>query len=573
LLTIKSVEYRNFLSTGNVPIKISFDHSCTAISGKNAQGKSTFMDALFFTMYGKTLRKLKKEQIINSINKKDLLVTLELQDGGKSYKIVRGIKPNIFEIYVDDVLREPPAAIKDYQLWLENSVLKMNESVAKQLILLNSTSFVPFMMLAPKQRRSVVEEILDIQVFSTISTLIRGRSTILSTKYNDLISEISLLTNSIKLKQEHLADIGEKKENLIKEKQDRIVELKKDIAEIHTNISKANQEISENNHKISDAATKRQNRAELDKILSDISTKQVRLKKHVEFVQNNSSCPTCQQEIGDDFRERTVNETNSETASLQATIDKATTMLKEFDHRLEEIRDIERTIQNINMDISNNNTRIDAINGHIKSIESDLKKLETAENSSDETILQEIADIETNLAKTKLERDELVDSTQYLRTITSLLKDSGIKTKIIKQYLPTINSLIRKYLEILEFPCEFTFDEEFNETMKSRYRDKFSYDNFSAGQKCRIDLALLFAWRDLSRLRNSSACNLLVLDEIGSSSLDADGVQAFMKIVSNLDKTNVVVISHDQNISESDAFERHLKFKLKDNFSTVEEIV
>lgn len=571
MLIIKSVEYRNFLSTGNVPIKLNFDSRCTGITGKNGHGKSTFNSALFFAMFGKTLRKLKKEQIVNSINKKDLLVTLELRDGKKNYKIVRGIKPNIFEIYVDGILREPPASIKDYQNWLENSVLKMNEAVAKQLMLLNSTSFIPFMMLPAKQRRTVVEEILDIQVFTTISTLIRGRSTILSTQYNDLISEISLLKNSIKLKQEHLADISVKKETLIKEKQERIVSLKTDITRIESGIIAATDEIALNNEKISDAAAKRQNRSELDKIMTEISAKKYRLEKHTKFVQNNSSCPTCQQEIDDNFRANTVKESAEESKSLETAIDKATEMLDEFDSRLDEITAIEKNILNLNIDISNSHTRIDAIAENIRVIELDLRNMSSSNDENDESILSDIQKIEDQLTKTKLERDELVDNTQYLRTINSLLKDSGIKTKIIKQYLPTINSLIRKYLEILEFPCEFTFDEEFNETMKSRYRDVFSYDNFSAGQRCRIDLALMFAWRDLSRLRNSSACNLLVLDEIGSSSLDDNGVAAFMKIVGNLDKTNVIVISHDQNIFDSDAFDKHLTFKLQNNFTIVEE--
>jgi len=563
------------MSVGNVPLTIQIDKApVTVITGTNGTGKSSgIIDAIFYALYGTAYRKLKKDQMVNTINAKKLEVELDFTIGKSKYKIIRGMRPNKFEIYVDGKLKPQPATMKDYQAWLEDSVLKMNAVTAKQIIFLGSTSFVPFMRLNTGDRRKVVEEILDIQIFSIMNTLLKGRAGVLSGKYEEIQQKLKLLANNIVLKEKHLTEMERQKEDHVADNLSRIECLQKDIDDLNNEIVTVRKAIEANLSKIEDAGVVRNNKSELGVLLSNMNKNRHRVEKDLQFFAENDNCPTCQQPIQPEKKENSISMNEDKIAHVMKAINLADQQMESFDKRLSEIAEIEQTIHQQEMSVSNNQTKVSTLQGSIERLREVVQKMELKEDDDSSTaVRKEIEEHEFDQQALRKEREDIADTSQYYKVVTSLLKDNGIKSNIINNYLPTINSLIRKYLEILEFPCEFTFDEEFNETMKSRYRDHFSYANFSEGQKMRIDLALLFSWRELARLRNSASCNLLVLDEIGSSSLDAEGTDAFMRIVEETsENNNIFIISHDTSISETDAFSRCLEYKLKDNFSILEE--
>lgn len=571
MIVFSKVSYKNFLSAGNVPIVIELDRRpTTLITGPNGAGKSAgVIDAIYFALYGKAYRKLKKDQIVNAINKKNALVELEFSTDNKTYKVIRGISPGVFEIYVDGKLKEQDASIKDYQDWLVDSVLKMNATTMKQIVFLGSTSFVPFMRLSTGERRKVIEEILDIQIFSTMNQLVKSKASSLSILYSDAQSEIKLIMSKIKLLEKHSAEIATHKDEAIKKNLEQIRLSKIEYKKLSKKISEISPRISELKESIADADKVQSQISDIRGIIRSLEVNEARFKSSIEFFEDNTDCPTCGQDIDEDFRKAAVDATEKKLVANSDGISKARAMVEDFSRRMEEILEIQDEISNLSTELAALTARKDTIEQH------QVKLVESNEELANETVIRskdspdsEIVTLTESMNKHISNRDGVAEKVKYYTLISGLLKDNGIKSKIIRSYLPTINSLIRKYLEILEFNCEFSFNENFEETIKSRYRDNFSYANFSEGQKMRIDLALLFTWRELANIRNSASTNLLVLDEIGSSSLDSEGTSSFMRIITQTsDKSNVFVISHDSTIM--DQFSSIIEYELVDNFSRI----
>jgi len=573
MITFSRVRYKNFLSAGNKFIELDLDKNpTTLIIGKNGSGKSAgIIDAIFFCLYGKSYRKLKKDQIINSINKKNCLVELEFSEGSTEYKIIRGIKPNIFEIYVNGVLREQDAALKDYQAWLENSVLKMNSVTMRQIVFLGSTSYIPFMKLNAFERRKVVEEILDIQIFSIMNNLLKSKMNVLNNVKKDVVTKIEMLQSKVELLEQHQLELSKQKEDEIVRNVEEIEKLELQIDGLLNQISDITEEIDQLRKTITDFSDVNNIYTEMSNILNGISWNRKKTNKTLSFFETTDICPTCEQVVEDDFKTSKVNELQNKQDEYDSAIGEIEKKLSELHSRLEEIKSTNEMINEREIKIREINTRISAVKNHLESLQRRnsalMNETDTDDKKDESERLDELRKKIDELTETKKSSSEIL---HYFTLISSLLKDNGIKTYIIKTYVPIINSLIRKYLEILEFNCEFSFDENFEETIKSRHRDNFAYANFSEGQKLRIDLALMFTWRELARLRNSAATNLLVLDEIGSSSLDADGTSAFMRIINEIsDNTNVFVITHDKSVM--DLFDNVIEYCVHNNISRIVE--
>jgi len=573
MIVFNKVRYKNFLSAGNRFIEIQLDKTnTTLIIGDNGAGKSAgIIDAVYFALYGKPYRKLKQAQVVNSINQKNCLVELDFTIDKKKYKVRRGIKPNIFDIFIDGVLKENSAGLKDYQDYLENSILKMNSTTMKQIVFLGSTTFVPFMRLCTNDRRKVIEEILDIQVFSLMNQILKTRGATLATKYSELQNQIKMVRTKIELKEQHRDELAAAKGEQVAENERQIAQYRADIEAIEKESEIIHAAIDEALEEVTDETKVNKTSSELSLLISTIKKNQNKNEREIVFFKENDECPTCSQPIHKEFKAESIDSCQKKVDECSKAIDMAESRLSSLSARLGHISEVQKYISENERKVASNNTRIRTISEHVKALETANKKIQdenTNESASD--VDKEIQGLGDDLSKMIKDKGGLADTGQYYSLISSLLKDSGIKSQIIRNYLPTINSLIRKYLEILEFPCEFTFDESFNETLKSRHRDQFSYANFSEGQKMRIDLALLFTWRELARLRNSASCNLLVLDEIGSSSLDAAGTEAFMRIIEETtDNSNIFVITHDNTIT--DQFARCLEYKLVDDFSVMME--
>lgn len=573
MVVFEVVRYKNFLSAGNQFLEIALNKSpTTLIVGPNGSGKTAgVIDAVFFALYGKPYRRLKKDQVINSINKKNCLVELEFSIGKRSYKVRRGIAPGIFEVYVDGELKQQDASFKDYQDWLENTILKMNPTTMKQIVFLGSTSFVPFMRISSGERRRVIEEILDIQVFSLMNRILKHRVTTVSNRYTEITHKIRLIDTQIELKERHHEELSMQKAQQIEDGLAQIERIRSDIESAEKEVDEIVALMSAHTEAISDQMVTKKQFNDLQQIVVQIGRNKRKYETEIKFFEETEECPTCLQNIGEEFKYRSIDARKKKVREFESGIGQANQRLETLKTRLEEISTIADEITDLERRMTAKRAEVSKSKEHIKSIEEMVEKLGVkTEEENGSGVLAEIELLKNDKISQMADKKNLAETGQYFSIISALLKDSGIKSQIIRNYLPTINSLIRKYLEILEFPCEFTFDENFEETMKSRYRDKFSYANFSEGQKMRIDLALMFTWRELARLRNSASCNLLVLDEIGSSSLDATGTEAFMRIVEETsDQSNIFIISHDNTIM--DKFSRVIEYETVNNFSTFKE--
>jgi len=545
-------------------------------NGIVSHNSSGVIDSIFFALYGKSFRKLKKEQLVNSINRKNCVVELVFSIGSTKYKIVRGIKPNVFEIYVNNKLHKQPASLKDYQDWLENTVLKMNETTMKQIVFLGSSTYVSFMRLSAKERRNVVEEILDIQVFSLMNEVVKEKLSKLKETYHDTQKKIDIINSEIRLLESHKEKMNAERVDRIEDYRAKIDKALAVLADLNEAAKKDTEQIDSLSASIVKKEQTEKEANELKFLKKRIDANVKKLKSSLSFFETTDVCPTCEQAICDEVKSNKVDELKNKLSNVVLGSEQAERALEEFESKLAEMNAIHEKICSIEKRIIETNSRIASGKQYIETLEKEMNDL--VNKDKDDSSLTEIDDEISSKRAEKIEAEnelsEIADMSQYHKTLMVMLKDDGIKKQIINNYLPTINSLIRKYLEILEFPCEFTFDDEFNETMKSRYRDVFSYENFSEGQKLRIDLATLFTWRELAKLRNSASCNLLVLDEIGSSSLDAEGTEAFLKIISavSAENNNVFIISHDSYVNETDSTSRFLKYTIKNNFSVVEEV-
>tara|TARA_B100000029_G_scaffold204135_3_gene202114 strand:- start:4599 stop:6260 length:1662 start_codon:yes stop_codon:yes gene_type:complete len=552
MIKFKTVRYKNFLSTGNKVSEVRIDDTRTSlIIGQNGAGKSTFMDAISFGLFGKPFRKVKLDQLVNSINKKNCMVELEFENGGKEYLIKRGLRPAKFEIYVDGEMNDQMASARDSQDFLERYVLRMNEKAFRQIVVLGSGSFIPFMRLGAGDRRAIIEDLLDIQIFSLMNDIVKQRISDNSTRLTGVEHQIELLDQSIRLQEEHLKEIQDNNAEAVKEKKAELKKAKKQIEGIKN-------EIEELQDQVQDYTPHKKKHRKLEEYKAKITSKQTHIVGQIQLVNENSECPECTQEITEEHKTKVTEKLGGKADELKVAISDIDTEITDLADRIDKIEDILTRI-------SEKNNSIMGINEYITQIETGL--VESAKKPKNDQA--ELTKSKEDLDKARSNKYDIQDQKHHLNTVQELLKDSGIKTLIIRNYLPLINQLINKYLSALNFYINFQLDEAFIETIKSRGRDAFQYGSFSEGEKLRIDLALLFTWREVAKLKSSVATNLLVLDEIFDSSLDSTGVEDFLGILNSLgDDTHAFVISHkgDQIL---DKFGRVISIEKEGNFSRI----
>lgn len=567
MITFEKLKYKNFLSTGNSFTEISLNkHPTTLITGANGGGKSTILDAICFALYGKPYRKINKPNLLNSINKKNLEVEIEFSIANDKYKIRRGMKPNLFEIYKNGKMLNVSAAVKDYQSILEEQILKINFKTFCQIVIQGSASAIPFMQLSAQHRREVVEDLLDLEVFSIMNILLKEKISENNKQINDIEYKIDLTKERIKLQKEHsvamkdsiLEQIENKKEQ-IDDNQHNISKLQKLNDEISARIEQLNAKIAEVNgvdKKVKD----------LEKIRLQMSNKFSSIQKEIDFFHNNESCPTCSQVIDVEFKQQILTGKNTDHEKLNEGITTLDQKLQALYEKQKVIAEINEKITNYNMELFKNQNGIDSYNRHhrdlLQEIDNLQEKLKSHEQSTD------ISAIRDELTNYENEHKKLLDTKDNYVIVSYILKDKGIKSRIINQYIPVINKLINKYLSAMEFAASFHLDSNFNETIKSRYRDDFSYMSFSEGEKNRIDLAILLTWRAIAKMRNSASTNLLIIDEALESGLDANGVEYLISIIqSELSTTNTFLISHNDSIR--DRLDNVIEFTKINNFSRI----
>ena len=569
MIIFEKCRWKNILSTGNSFTEIDFTRSTnTLIIGSNGAGKSTILDALTFGLFGKPFRKINKPQLVNTINNADAVVEIEFKIGRKQYKIIRGIKPNIFEIHCDGLLVNQDAKAKDYQEHLEKFILKLNYKSFTQVVVLGSAAFIPFMQLTPADRRAIIEDLLDIQIFSSMNSLVKDAlSTIKdnSTKYK---YDVTLTEEKIGYQKQNIEDHKKHNDDEIKKKQEELDANGVQVKTLQSDVELIQKHIDVLQSKITDKLAVEGKNKKFFQLEAKVETNIKKNKKDMEFYEQNDNCPTCQQHIEETFRQTQVSERKSKVETQQKGLKEIESEIFKLNERLVEIEKITKHITAHNNEIVKHNSTISAVNKYIIKLNKEITELSTRKD----TLMEEndkLKSLNVELEALQKVQEELTIEKQYYDFAATLLKDSGIKTKIIKQYLPVMNKLINKYLTAMDFFVNFNLNESFEETIKSRHRDVFSYASFSEGEKMRIDLALLFTWRQIAKMKNSTNTNLLILDEVFDSSLDGVGTEEFMKLLNSLDNsTNVFVISHkgDQLF---DKFRSVIKFQKKNNFSQV----
>ena len=569
MITFQKVRWKNFLSTGNAFTEIDLTRSTnTLIVGHNGAGKSTILDALTFGLFGKPFRKINKPQLMNTINNSDCVVEIEFNIGKKQYKIVRSIKPNAFEIYCDAVLVNQDAKAKDYQEHLEKFILKLNYKSFTQVVILGSASFVPFMQLSPADRRAIIEDLLDIQIFSSMNSIVKNKISTIKDEQKTVEYNIKLVDAKISLQKQNIED--NKKNHLVEinKKTQEITDNDTHLNKVAKDIDLIQEHIEQLTSKISDKTAISSRTTKLITLQSKFGDNVRKLNKEITFYQSNDNCPTCHQAIAFETKDKHVTEKQTKISEIQTATTKLEEELQNVHNRLEEIEKIQKHINAHNSEIVKLNTQVTSINSYNGRLLKDIAELRTRTVSTDNDD-DKLKPLNSELQKYKDNAEQLSVDKQYHEFAATLLKDTGIKTKIIKQYLPVMNKLINKYLTSMDFFVNFNLNESFEETIKSRHRDEFSYASFSEGEKMRIDLALLFTWRQIAKMKNSVNTNLLVLDEVFDSSLDGVGTEEFLKLLNSLDNnTNVFVISHkgDQLF---DKFRSVIKFQKTNNFSQV----
>ena len=571
MIIFKEVRYKNLLSSGNkfTTIKLN-DAQSTLILGENGAGKSTLLDALCYALYGRGFRNLKRDLLINSINTKELVVELDFSIGNKDYKLIRGAKPNKFEIWCNDILLNQDASVRDYQEHLENNILKMSYRSFTQVAILGSANFTPFMQLRAKDRRKLVEDLLDITIFTTMMQLLRKRKSNHALDVKENQHEIAIL-------EERISGLNSQIDALRENRDEKILKFETTINQTQTNIDKLLGEVDE----------KTENVVEKTRLITDKNTTEDRLKQttdlesqlerarkkaiaDIKFYEDNDNCPTCKQDLTGEHKEKCIQEKNQKVAEIKEAVATLDNQIGELHDRIQTINTVQSEIDEIQREIGLSQTEIVSNQKYISKLQKEIESLEEEqEGNSDahEQVLKAEDDLHTLTKK----KQHLADNGHYLEIATLLLRDQGVKEKIIKQYVPIMNKLINKFLAQLEFYVGFELDEAFEETIKSRFRDVFKYENFSQGEKMRIDLALLFTWRAVARMKNSVNTNLLILDEVFDSSLDASGTDEFMKMLNTLtEKTNAFIISHKGDILY-DKFEHVIRFEKYKNFSRIAE--
>ena len=572
MIVFEKVRWKNFLSTGNVFSEVDLQRSRTnLIVGTNGSGKSTILDALTFSLFGRPFRKISKSMLINSVNEKDTMVEIEFSIGRNQYKIIRGIKPNKFVIYCNGEPWDEDSKAVDQQKNLEQNVLKMNFKLFTQIVVLGSSTFVPFMRLPGAQRREIIEDILDIQVFSVMNMKLKDKIRENREEIKDLDYQIHLLEEKIELQKNYMLELKKKAEAEIDKKREKIVEFLNEEKNHNEEINTLTLQIGKKNEEMSEYAKSSDKLKKLNTILIKLNTKMSTCKKEHEFFEKNHVCPTCTQDLSDEFRDEMLTSGKSKLDEMNVGYEELQSAIEEEQERNEKFVTLSQQVNELNTTVSHTNYQLVTIRQQVNDIETEIKELEgatpdkKAEYNKLEGLLSEKKEVKKAYTDSKKECD-------VLNVATSLLKDSGIKTRIIKTYLPTMNKLINQFLQSMDFYVNFTLDENFEETIKSRYRDVFTYESFSEGEKARIDIALLLTWRSIAKLKNSVDTNLLILDEIFDGSLDQSGTSDLGWILRNFDdNTNIFVISHKTALD--DKFDRTITVSKDKNYSTIEETV
>jgi DNA repair exonuclease SbcCD ATPase subunit len=566
MITFTKIRWKNFLSTGNNFTELNLTkNKTTLISGENGAGKTTFLDAISFVLFGKPYRNINIPQLANSINQKDCRVEVEFSIGNANYKIVRGLAPKIFEIYKDGNLVNQDSKSKDYQKMLEEQVLKMNHKSFCQVVILGSTNYVPFMRLTAAERRAIVEYLLDIDVFSVMNTLLKGKIATAKESIKDIEHRLAILMERAKAQKNHIKVLQDKskesKDKIVSEieqNQTTVEDLQKEIAKIQTQIEEVNKEWLDADE---DECGK------LSYSQSHMKEQALKIQKQIEYYQKNTECTLCKQTLSEKHKTSIIGDLEQSKSKFTDEVEKLDVVITDLQEKLSQNKEIGKKILALEKEISSKNNTISACNQYINKLQKEMNKDNTVDFDAENSKLESI--VEEGKKETE-QRQELSDDLQYYSVAAILLKDTGIKSKIIKHYLPIMNKVINNYLGKMDFFVQFELSDSFEETIKSRHRDIFTYDSFSEGEKRKIDLALLFAWRYIAQLKNSLNCNLLIFDEVLDGSLDDSATEAFLNILKGLDKnTNIYVISHKSKEILQDKFQDHLVFVKRNNFSKI----
>lgn len=575
MVLFQTLKFKNFLATGDTFTELKLNiHPTTLIFGNSGAGKSTFLDALTFSLFGKSFRKVNKPNLVNSINNRDLLVEIEFMIGTFKYLVRRGIKPNIFEIYVNGKMLEQDAQIKDTQLHLEQNILKMNYKSFCQIVVLGSSNFVPFMQLSAADRRFIIEDLLDIQIFSQMNILLKGKVSETKDQLNNIETRHTIESEKLKLQTKYLNDVKADNKNKIADNKQNIKsnkETRKQYVDQTKTLQKEVKHLlqtTENYDTILNKCNK------LHSVKSQAETKISKTSTDIQYFETTEECNTCKQSIDENFKQEMVNKKTTQLKELHNMIAEVDAKIVECSVVINAAKLQFNEIRNKELEISRINSSIAAIDSFIQKVNDEIEKLQTKKDSSEKGDASKLDALQNQLKNLESQKEEIVEKRYHYDIVSIMLKDSGIKTRIIKQYIPIMNKLINKYLGQMNFFVNFNLDENFKEVIKSRGRDEFSYESFSEGEKTRINLAILFAWRAISKLKNSVNTNILIFDEIMDSSLDNEGLDDFIKIVQEISQVNVnvVIISHRNAENMQDKFSSVIKFTKIKNFSVMEQI-
>ena len=572
MIIFKKVRWKNLLSTGNVFSEVDLQGARTnLIVGTNGAGKSTILDALTFSLFGKPFRKINKGMLVNSVNEKDCMTEVEFSIGKLDYKVIRGIKPNKFEIYCNDKIFNQESTVAEQQKNLEKNILKLNYKSFTQIVVLGSSTFVPFMRLPTVQRREIIEDILDIQVFSTMNLLLRDKTRENNEEIKEFDYQIHLLEEKIDLQKQHMLTLEKRNQEEVDKKKEKIKELQKDEVKSTEEIHKLTEDVEKLSKEMEELSNSKVKLKKLNTFLTKIQGKLSTCEKENGFFKDNHVCPTCTQDLSEEFRDLKIKEGEEQLDSLTAGLEDLSVAIKNEEDREDQFVKLSQEVLSCNSSITQENFQITTIRNGINDLDNEVKELEGSNSDKKsefvklEGLIKDKKGVLKDHSNVKKDRDVILAAGQ-------LLKDNGIKTRIIKTYLPTMNKLINNFLQSMDFYVNFTLTENFEEIIKSRYRDVFTYDSFSEGEKARIDIALLLTWRSVAKLKNSVDTNLLILDEIFDGSLDQNGSSDLGWVLRNFDdSTNVFVISHKEAMN--DKFDRTITAEKEKNFSILKETV
>jgi DNA repair exonuclease SbcCD ATPase subunit len=568
MIIFRKLRWKNLLSTGNYFTEIQLDQNTTTlIVGSNGSGKSTMLDALCFVLFGKAFRNINKPNLLNTINAKDCVVEVEFDTGNKSYKIVRGLKPNVFEIYCNNELINQSAAVRDYQEHLEKFILKLNYKSFTQIVVLGSASFTPFMQLSASDRRAIIEDLLDIEIFSRMNSVLKEKYSVIKEEYTSTKYDYDLKKEKIQYQIQFIDSLKKDNAEKIEAQKLEIANCELTYVESNTKCSLLSTEISTLRKQVENHDSVKSKIIKYDNVRKNLQKTLSKVESDIEFYHDNHDCPTCKQSIGDDFKAHITEERNKKKNEVLTAIQQLENEYVKLIEKSEYIQTLLKEIDTKNSLLTTEQSEMLVCQRQIQTLKTEIERL-SGKHENVEVEENKLNDLYLDLKALEETMMSLSDQKLYYETAGSLLKDTGIKTKIVRQYIPVINKLVNKYLASLDFFVNFTLDESFKESIKSRYRDDFTYASFSEGEKQRIDMALMLTWRAVSKLKNSSNTNLLILDEIFDSSLDSNGTEELMKILNMLENTNLFVISHKGDVLQ-DKFSHVIRFEKVNNFSRV----